>query len=265
MKNNTLRYKLHNNWETHVKMKYKKKQSWKSKNIIETEETFDHPQSERQGGASLEECEDFIGLEEAGRGGSGNLESGSSHENGYATTGNSNNEKQTKPKGSFDHPHTMRQGGAPLGRCEDFKRLGGAGNRGGRNLESDSSHKINYAVTENSNSEKQTLPRGNSDHPHTRRQGGESRGYCEDFGEIDEVCKDPNTGHRFGGQCINNHEVTKEESRFKCANPWDILDHPHTTRQGGTSLMEFNEIKNFGEAQEGGEGQLDTDNLKFKF
>ena len=232
VKDNTLRFTLHNNWETHVKITSKEKQSWHCQ-MIETEGAFDHPQTERQGGASLRECDDLIELEELGRGRSGGLEVSNSHGTDYAITENSNNKKQTELRGSFDHPHNMRQGEAPLGDCEDFIELEGASRGGGENLESDSSHGAGCAITEKTNNKKHTKPRGSFDHPHTMRQGGAPLGGCDAFIRLEGASRGGGGNPESGSSHKTNYAITGNSDNKRQTLPRGNSDHPHTRRQGG--------------------------------
>ena len=51
------------------------------------------------------------------------------------------------------------------------------------------------------------------------------------------------------------HEINSTE--FNAVNPWATLDHPHTTRQGGASLDEYDNTREIGEAHREGIVNLD--------
>ena len=61
------------------------------------------------------------------------------------------------------------------------------------------------------------------------------------------------SGERFTEQDLDDsysnrveHEINP--SKFNTVNPWAILDHPHTTRQGGASLEEYDNARDFEES-----------------
>ena len=173
IKNNTLRYTLHNDWETHVTVKHKKKQNWHytpGKTYSElARERHSYKYNSRQE-------EDMAGtqLELPSEGGFTDQHPDNLYPSGVEQEIHSTEINTVNTWATLDHPYIMRQGGANLGEYSNTLEFEEVYMENTEASDFRRPYKTTYGHEENSIEHEQAEPNDNSDHPDDARQGKES-------------------------------------------------------------------------------------------
>ena len=175
IKNNTLRYTLHNDWETHVKIRHKKKQSWHTPDKTHSELARGQHSYKQNNREEEDTIDTRLELPSGERFTEQDLEGSYSNraEHGINLTDFST----VNPWAIFDHPHNMGQGGESLEEYDNVSRFGATHREENRNLEFRDSYKTSYGAPEKSFQHSQTESRGGHEYLSETAQEAELLSY----------------------------------------------------------------------------------------
>ena len=225
-----MRYALNNDWETHVNMKHKKKQSWHH-TLGKTYSELAGEQHSYEYNSRQEEDMAGTQLELPSEGGFRYQNPDNSYSSSVEQEINSTEINTVNTRATLSHLYIMRQGGATLGEYSNTLESEEVYRENTQASGFRRPYKTSYRPEENSIEHEQAKPNVNSDYPHNTRRGeGSIEGIDKEW-EFERVHKEGTGKLDFRGPYNPNYALGKNSSKHRDAKSSGNSDHPHTMRQ----------------------------------